>query len=195
MFSAFGPLSAQMVAHIVLMNACAPLVALACIWIRPQRRIPARNFLFSAMAAQLLLLWAWHAPPVLDAAMRSHFLHLVMQVSLFLSAFWFWSAIFLVRGHRRWRAILALLITGKIFCLLGVLFVFAPRVLYPGVLSGHAAAHSPAVTLADQQLAGLLMIAACPATYVLAGIVIAALWFDDISRMSDPDVGMREAGA
>jgi len=30
--------------------------------------------------------------------------------------------------------------------------------------------------LADQQMAGLLMLVACPLTYVLAAIVIAARW-------------------
>ena len=30
--------------------------------------------------------------------------------------------------------------------------------------------------LADQQLAGLLMITACPLTYVTAGVIIAARW-------------------
>jgi len=191
MFNVSGPLTAQMVAHILLMNVCAPMAALACLRIWPLRRMPLAGLLFPAMIAQLTLLWAWHAPPALDAAMRSHLLHLVMQASLFLAAFWFWSAIFRISGHRRWRAIVALLITSKIFCLLAVLFVFAPRRLYPGILSGHGAHLS---TLADQQLAGLLMLAACPATYVLAGIVIAVLWFDEISRLSAPD-RMREAGA
>ncbi|KXF76603.1 hypothetical protein ATN84_11125 [Paramesorhizobium deserti] len=193
MFNALGPLTTQMVTHIVLMNACAPVVALACVRVWPEYRIPGRTLLFPAMITQLVLLWAWHAPPALDAAMRSHLLHLAMQASLFLSAFWFWSAIFRINGHRRWRAILALLITSKIFCLLGVLFVFAPRILYPGILSGHGATHLS--TLADQQLAGLLMLAACPATYVLAGIVIAALWFDEIARMNKPADDMREARA
>ncbi|WP_281032579.1 cytochrome c oxidase assembly protein [Phyllobacterium salinisoli] len=174
-----------MVTHIILMNACAPLIALACnrIWPanQPKSRMPVRNLLFPAMIVQLALLWAWHAPPALDAAMRSHALHLLMQASLFLGALWFWSAIFLIGGHRRWRAILALLITSKIFCLLGILFVFAPRTLYPAVLSGHHAAHLSGITVADQQLAGLLMLTACPATYVLAGIVIATLWFNEIS--------------
>ena len=49
--------------------------------------------------------------------------------------------------------------------MLGALLVFAPRPIYS---SGH---HG--FDLADQQLAGLLMLAACPLSYVLAAIVIA----------------------
>ena len=64
-----------------------------------------------------------------------------------------------------WQAILALLVTGKLACLLGALLVFAPRPIYAGPHHGF--------DLADQQMAGLLMLAACPMSYVLAGIVIA----------------------
>lgn len=172
MYQAFGHLSAQMLVHILLMNAVAPLLALAApaAWFRSRAW---RDGLFPAMLAQLGALWAWHSPPVLDAVMRSGALHLAMQASLFLLATWFWVAVLHTEGDRRWRAILALLISGKLFCLLGVLLVFAPRVLYSGMLTGQAA-------LGDQQLAGLLMLVACPATYLVAGVVIAARWLGAI---------------
>ena len=95
------------------------------------------------------------------------------------SALWFWLAAFAQVGAHRWRALVALLISGKLFCLLGVLLVFAPRPLYlhATLQEGHAA-------LADQQLAGLLMVVACPLSYVLAGVVIATRWV----------VGLADAG-
>ncbi|HEX2140192.1 MAG TPA: cytochrome c oxidase assembly protein, partial [Woeseiaceae bacterium] len=89
MFQAFGHLSAQMLVHILLMNAVAPLLALAApaAWFRSR---PAwRDGLFPAMLAQLGALWAWHSPPVLDAVLRSDALHLAMQASLFSLAMWF----------------------------------------------------------------------------------------------------------
>ena len=67
---------------------------------------------------------------------------------------------------RRWHAIPALLLTGKLVCLLAVLLVFAPRALY-----GTAHAHGVSA-LDDQHLAGLLMIAACPLSYLVAAIMI-----------------------
>jgi putative membrane protein len=176
MFPAFGHLAAQMLTHILLMSAAAPLLAFAARRYLPLRRV---RLIVPATVVQVAVLWAWHSPPALDAAMRSGVLHTVMLLSLLAAAFWFWSAIFDAR-ERRWRAILALLVTGKLFCLLGVLLVFAPRALYAGLASGHAGA------LADQQLAGLLMLIACPATYVAAGVIVAARWLGRIESGSAP---------
>ena len=184
MFPAFGHLAAQMLVHILLMNAVAPLLALA---FRDVVRGRA-SLLVPATVVQVAVLWAWHAPPVLEAAMQSGVLHVMMQASLLLAAFWFWSAVFAGR-EAHWRAILALLVTGKLVCLLGVLLVFAPRALYGGP-AGHGLAGT---LLADQQLAGLLMLVACPATYVAAGIVVAARWLGRIDAESRP-ANARHAG-
>jgi putative membrane protein len=104
-----------------------------------------------------------------------------MQASLLVAATWFWIAVYEGMRDRvtAWRPIVALLVTSKLFCLLGVLFIFAPRVLSAGA-PHHQAAH----LLADQQLAGLLMIVACPLTYLLAGIVCAARWLAALERTS-----------
>jgi cytochrome c oxidase assembly factor CtaG len=40
-----------------------------------------------------------------------------------------------------------------------------------------------APSLADQQLAGLLMIAACPLSYLLAGLVIASRMIKELGRL------------
>jgi putative membrane protein len=107
--------------------------------------------------------------------------HLLMQASLATVALWFWLEILSDGGVRRWRALLALLLTGKLFCLLGVLLVFAPRLLYPADAVAHGQPLPDfAGALADQHLAGLLMLLACPLTYVAAGVVIAALWLRDL---------------
>jgi putative membrane protein len=169
-----------MAQHIVLMNALAPLVAIIL-----SRRLGAlRNpRLGLATAVQLLLLWGWHAPPVLASATHDPLLHVAMQASLLAAASWFWLAVVSIEGSRSWQPITALLVTSKLFCLLGVLMVFAPRALY-GAASSHAL-HGPAA-LADQQLAGLLMLVACPATYVLGGIIIAGRWFTALEREGAP---------
>ena len=92
---------------------------------------------------------------------------LLMQVSLFLIATLFWTCVVQARGNARWQAILGLVITGKLSCLLAALFIFSPRFLYAG---DH---HAAAVWIGDQQLAGLLMITACPLSYLTAGLVLA----------------------
>lgn len=176
MLQASGHLSAQMLVHILLMNAVAPLVALAVSGALFRSRSSWQRLLFSATATQLAVLWAWHAPPALDATMRSDALHLAMQASLLICGIWFWSAVIHTRHDHRWRAILALLVTSKLFCLLGVLLVFAPRALYISIPGGSSG-------LADQQLAGLLMVVACPVTYLVAGTVIAARWLKSIDTV------------
>jgi putative membrane protein len=81
---------------------------------------------------------------------------------LFLSAVAFWRLILTLIGARRWHAVPVLLLTGKLSCLLAALLVFSPRVLY-----------GPAFGLDDQHLAGLLMISACPLSYLVAGVVLS----------------------
>lgn len=178
-----GPLTSHMTSHILLMSAVAPLAVLASrAFVSKDRLAGIGGALAAATIAQLVLLWAWHAPPALELALRSPAADLTMKVSLLLAALWFWGAIFAAEGARRWRALVALLLTGKIFCLLGALLVFAPRALYslPPLYVGHD--HDMSDTLSDQQLAGLLMLTACPLTYVVAGVVIAAQWISGLLK-------------
>ncbi|HXV30576.1 MAG TPA: cytochrome c oxidase assembly protein [Sinorhizobium sp.] len=169
-----GPLASHMVIHILLMNLVAPLAASWAI-LASRRREPAAGLLEFATAVQLLALWTWHAPPLLTRAFSSSAVHLLMYGSLFLSAVLFWWAVLRFRGARKWKPVVFLLATSKLYCLLAVLLVFAPRALYPNIApSGHGPfLHT---TLADQQLAGLIMLVVCPATYLVAGIAITARW-------------------
>lgn len=158
-----GPLARMMAGHILLMNVVAPLLA---VLLRGRRPAGGRTLL-AASLLQLALLWATHLP-ALTALLHGPMM-LVPAALLFASALWFWRAVLGQQGARRWRGLLALLLTGKFYCLLGVLLVFAPRPLYPG--------QAPAsLLLADQQQAGLLMTVACPLSYVLAAVIIAAGW-------------------
>ena len=177
-----GSLTAHMAAHIVLMNAMAPVLALAALR-RCNRAMNFRGGPILPGAVQIALLWGWHAPPVLEGG--SHVHHLMMKASLLAAATWYWFEIYRVQEEGRWRAIVSLLVTSKLFCLLGVLYVFAPRVLYPEMIS-RPGAHHVAQDLADQQLAGLLMLIACPATYILAGIWITARWLRELDLGPEP---------
>lgn len=176
-----GPLSSHMLQHIALMNLLVPAVVFLLVTYRSERL--SRSWPF-ATAVQLALLWGWHAPTVLQAAMGSPFLMVLMHASLAASAAWFWLAIASMPAAGLWRSIFALLITGKLFCLLGALLVFSPRVLF-GAMSGHA--HAMTSSLDDQQMAGLMMLIACPLTYVLAGVWITARWFLAIEAQGRAD--------
>lgn len=180
-----GPRAAQMGAHILLMNVLAPLLALAAIagCGAKARAFASGRVLAAATALQLLLLWAWHAPNVLTLAMRQPAAHAIMQASLLTASLAFWLAILSEEGASRWRGVVAILFTGKLSCLLGVLLLFAPRLLDSGAALGHGhAAFGDAELLADQRLAGLLMLLACPLCYVLSGVMIAAKWLRDLER-------------
>jgi len=177
-----GPVTLHMAVHLVLMNLLAPLLALAIVRRRGLGGAAGGWALAVATAAQCAVLWAAHAPPALALAMHAAAFHAAVQAGLLGVALWFWLAVLAQRGAQRWRAILALLATGKLFCLLGALLVLAPRPLYdhhPG------AAHGGLPALDDQQLAGLLMLAACALTYVVAGAMIAARWLRELAQAAD----------
>ncbi|WP_051440885.1 putative membrane protein (plasmid) [Ensifer sp. WSM1721] len=190
-----GPLAMHMSVHILLMNLVAPLAALGASRIRPERQEVAAGMLALATLAQLVALWTWHAPPLLNRALEFPSVHLLMYGSLFLTAVLFWWTVFRFSKERCWQPIVALLVTSKLYCLLAVLFVFAPRALYPNIAHAHPSDGAPVLsaTLADQHLAGLIMLAACPATYVLAAIAIGARWlFAMETGKPQPDVNPGE---
>ena len=180
-----GPVTSHMCAHIWLMNAIAP--AFVLVLARNRIDLPAASGagLTAATVTQMTLLWAAHAPPLLQAASGSPVLHYFMQAALFASAVWFWCAVLAQRGAARWRALFALLVSGKLFCLLAVLLVFAPRFFYGGHEPGHAHGGGVVDQLADQHLAGLLMLVICPLSYVAAAVVIAAQWLREIAAREE----------
>ncbi|WP_309084758.1 cytochrome c oxidase assembly protein [Chelativorans sp.] len=171
-----------MAVHILAMNLAAPAAVFA--W-----RLAAgagteqsdARWIWPAATVQIALLWFWHLPEPLAFAFAAPGGQALMHLSLFAAAFWFWRAILDEAEAARWRALGALLFTGKLFCLLGVLLTFAPRSLYVRVaeicFGGRV---SPEALVADQQLAGLLMLVSCPLVYVLAGVIIAARWLREI---------------
>jgi putative membrane protein len=199
-FFQLGPLSTHMAVHIASMNVAAPLLAAALIRARPSTDVRASPLgLWSATILQLVLLWAAHSPALHHAAHGSPLILAAMHASLFVSALAFWMNIARPNGSR-WQAMLALLVSGKLACLLGVLLIFAPRLLFAAPDAehlGHGAATDVAPALADQHLAGLLMIAACPLSYVLAAVVIAAqtvLSLDAAEQPSSARAGRMPAG-
>lgn len=167
-----GSLTSHMLQHVFLMNVLVPLAVI--VW--PKKLRPRRLWCSWpwATAAQIILIWGWHHPVGLAAAMNEPVLMAVMHLSLASAAAWFWFAIWTMPRDGTWRALFALLVTGKLFCLLGALMVFSPSVLFD---FSSSISHAPgAVTLADQHGAGMLMLIACPMSYVVAGVVLASRW-------------------
>jgi putative membrane protein len=183
-----GAFSRHMIIHIALMTVAAPILASLLLKLRySAARSASVSTLFIAITLQAALLLAWHSPSGIGLAMGGHTGALLMQASLLFSALWFWLAIFNQAGEHLWRSVIALLLTGKLFCLIAILLVFAPRVIY-----GISVTHMP-IELADQQLAGLLMVTVCPITYVLAAIVLICRWFRTLCNSQDPIVAMESS--
>jgi putative membrane protein len=178
-----GPLSGLMLQHMVLMNLVVP--GLIHILGPAVPSTISRNWPL-ATTTQLALLWGWHSPPALVAAMSNPFVMLGMSASLTAAATWFWLALYATPATGRWRAIFALLVTGKLFCLLGALLVFAPRSLF-GTMTGGIDAAFISESLADQQLAGLVMLVVCPLIYITVGLVLASRWFLTMEAESRDD--------
>jgi putative membrane protein len=106
---------------------------------------------------------------------------IVMHATLFSASLAFWTLLTSKSARNRWQTIFALLITAKLACLLGAILIFAPRSLYE---MRHGQHGSASLTLDDQQLAGPIMIAACPLSFVLAGVIIAAQAMNDLGRQT-----------
>lgn len=165
-----GPLSLQMLQHLVVMNVIAPILALAL----PPIGMERRGAVLLPAILQLIVLWAWHLPVIQQLAAGSSAAQLGLTAMLAGAALWFWQAVIDAARADGWGALGALLITGKLACLLGALLIFAPRDLYslPGLAL--ALCVTGPSSLADQQLSGLLMVVGCPLSYLVVGVALAA---------------------
>ncbi|MBB4659656.1 cytochrome c oxidase assembly protein [Parvularcula dongshanensis] len=161
---ATGHLSRHMIVHILLMSVAAPALALLGQTSRSRRfDLP----LLPATLLQLGVFFAWHSPPGLALGMSGPLAMLAMQGSLLLVAFVFWRAVLRAADRHPFGAVASLLVTGKLICLSAVIWVFSPRVLFGAASEG---------ALDDQHLAGLIMLTACPLTYIAASTVLCTRW-------------------
>jgi putative membrane protein len=165
-----APLSRHMALHIVVMNMLAPLVVLS---VQSPRYFSPRTHLGAATGVQLAALCLLHTPALMHASMHNAVTAALSHGLLFGTAVYFWRAVLTQHPAHRWCAILALLVTGKIFCMVGVLLVFAPHALY-------ALAHT-ADSTTDQRLAGLLMLIACPLSYIGAAVLLTIRWLGELT--------------
>lgn len=168
------PLAGHMLQHLVVMNVAALLLAVGL-----PRQWSGRGpvVLIALTLLQMAALWIWHAPALFEAAHHSVLLQTLMQASLFLVALFFWRCVLAQPPRSGWPAIGALLVTAKTFCLLGAILAFSRRPLY--VLHGFAGEETVSA-LADQQLAGMLMISSCVLVYVAAAVTLFARWLESI---------------
>ncbi|MEZ5815490.1 MAG: hypothetical protein R3D44_00210 [Hyphomicrobiaceae bacterium] len=155
-----GHASRHMLLHIALMNILAPLIAMAIPSDEPGRRFLARTLLASTVA-QMVLLYLWHVPTIMHAHYPTAFAIAASSV-LTLAAIWFWRSVLAAMTESEyWRAAAALVVSGKLFCVLGIVLTLLPD------------ERTISALLSDRQTGGLIMVVACSSSYVLAAVLSA----------------------
>jgi cytochrome c oxidase assembly factor CtaG len=192
--------SFHMIEHEIVMAISAPLIVVArplgtLMWSFPRRLRLALARLLRSRAIRMtwdwasngrnatvlhgVAIWAWHAPPLFDAAVTNLTIHRLQHLSFFVTAVLFWWSVFRrsESGAGAWHLFITMLHTSA----LGALMTLAPRVLYQAQTA--TSSNWGFTPLQDQQLAGLIMWVPAGTIYAGAALALMAVW---ISR-SGPD--------
>lgn len=150
-------------------------------WLRPAARGTAsRNVLrflsapgtLVAAALHGVVVWVWHAPPFVSAAVTNATWHLVQHAMFVAAGVLFWASIERARVRERdtGAGIVSLLATGLHTGALGALLFFSTRPLY----AEYVRVPYSAGVLEDQQLAGILMWVPGGFIYMAGALVLLA---------------------
>ena len=156
-------MSGHMAAHMIAVAIAAPLIAVGVQGGRfdPAMRWPRLATPLPAAMIEAVIVWGWHVPALRSLA-EHHPLALVVEQASFLAAgLLLWSAVLAPR-HRA-AGVGALLVTSMHMTLLGALIGLAPRPLYM---------HHGADALADQQVAGVVMLLVGGIAYLVGGLAM-----------------------
>lgn len=186
--------AAHMLQHLLLITLAPPLLVLGAPLVPyaalgPARRMIARvpwGWLAHPLAAFGIhgaVVWAWHAPALFQAALRSETVHTLEHATMLAAALLFWWVLLAAGRARRGgrgTGLIWLFLTMTHMGLLGALLTFAPRVLYPAY--GDRPLALGLTPLEDQQLAGLIMWVPGGLIYLAAALALAAAWLHQAER-------------
>jgi cytochrome c oxidase assembly factor CtaG len=150
----------HMVQHLALMAVVPPLLVVGA-----HLRTPARRHLGPIVLLHTGVLFAWHAPALYDAAVRSTPVHLAEHVSLLVAGVLLWRALGIGDGEVRAASVLALFAAAVPGTVLGLAMTLARHPWY-----------STYPHLAQQQLAGVIMWGPAGTAYALAGGALVIGW-------------------
>lgn len=180
--------SAHMSLHMLLVAVAAPLLSLGIAGWRhdPVRYWPILFAPVPASIAELMIVWAWHAPALHHAARHTAVGFAIEQGTFVLVGVWVWLSAFggsraadslenpgsfdankLIQ--RRGAGVLGLLLTSMHMTLLGALLALSPRLLF-----AHPHVHGGLSPLADQHLGGAIMLVVGGIAYLLGGLWLMA---------------------
>jgi len=177
---------AHMIMHVAVVALAAPLIALALAQTRfdPVQRWPALFAPIAVSVFELIVVWAWHAPLLHQAAQQSNALLLLEQFSFLFAGLSLWLSVFggpyRLRAARAAAGVIVLLLTSMHMTLLGALLALAPRPLY-----GHAGGLFALSALQDQQLGGVVMLLVGGIVYLAGGLYLLS----ELLRSPSPATG------
>lgn len=172
--------SAHMLMHMAVVAVAAPLLALGLAGSRadPACRWPAWFAPIVASIIEFVVVWAWHAPALHQAARASAGMLVLEQASFLAVGLLLWlSAFGGSEARRRERAaagIGGLLLTSMHMTLLGVLLALAGRPLYVHAGGDAVALPFGLTLLQDQHLGGVLMLAVGGSAYLAGALGLLA---------------------
>jgi putative membrane protein len=190
--SAEGSLTAHMTQHVLLLVVVAPLLALGAplptlLWALPvpwreramgtwrrALRSHGRSWVAwtaGALLVQSVVMLVWHAPVLYRAAVHHEALHVVEHASYLVTATAFAWAVGLGSAHRHGAAVPLLFVAALPGTALGAALTLAGTPWY---------AEYP--SMADQQLAGVIMWGFAGLAYVLAAACLFGLWLVGLER-------------
>lgn len=197
--------SAHMAQHIVLTAVAPPFLLLGkpltLVWsLPPQARMAVGHWMrngllpriwrwlahpISAFLIEAAVLWGWHAPRAIHAALENDIVHASMHVSFLAGGVLLWKSLAHPGARRNADYLIAaaasfltMLHTG----MLGALLTFAPRSYYPFYEDRPLA--WGLTLLEDQQLAGLLMWVVCGIIYTVVALLCIGAFLHDLERRS-----------
>lgn len=187
-----GSLTAHMVQHVLLLVVAAPLLAMGgplptMLWALPERRREwalglwracllghARKWALwvgAALVAQIVVMLAWHAPSLYEAAVGHGVVHVLQHASYVVTATVFWWAVGVGSTGRHGAAVPVLFVAALPGTVLGAGLTLAGSPWYDAYPS-----------LSDQQLAGVVMWGFAGLAYVLAAAGVFGLWLKGLER-------------
>lgn len=176
---------AHMTMHMLVVAVAAPLLSLAVAGtsIDPVLKWPVLFAPIPASVAELIIVWAWHAPGLHHLARMTAWGLVAEQGSFLLAGIAVWISAFggtCPRTRSRSAAgVIGLLLTSMHMTLLGALLALAPRSVYE-----HHQGYAHLTALQDQHLGGAIMLVAGGIVYLSGGVWLTV----DLVR-SEPQQG------
>jgi putative membrane protein len=164
--------SAHMILHLGVVALVAPLFAIGLVQmgLRLDQLPRVRRWIMVVVAAEMLVVWGWHAPYLHEAAARHVAVFVLQQLSFLIVGMAIWLLGFATRSREATAyTMLGFFLTFAHMTMLGMILLLAPRLIYPAELCLGAFGFEQ---LEDQRFGGILMAAWSGVVYLGGAIAL-----------------------